>query len=107
MKNLNRQTFIRELARRTGFTVKDTREFFNAFCELVEDAIDDEVELDLRGLFHLSYNEMRARNGFDAFRNVPKKFGATTMIVINPSRNLKEILRDKRKLKERGEDPIQ
>ncbi len=66
IENIDRDTFISEVALEGGFTIQDTRLFLEAFERVFVKAILNKAPLSIRGLGHLTFSEIPARRGFNA-----------------------------------------
>ena len=58
---MNRDDFVRILAKKTNFTIQDTRLLLNAIQEIFEDAIISQTPINIRGIGSLSFTKMKER----------------------------------------------
>lgn len=97
--------FIREIARRANFTIKDTRTFYYTMLDIITDCVATETPLDLRGWGHLEYVKVKPRRGSRMKDVIARKNGEdvaitkvdypeATKINFRLSRNVRDILRN-------------
>ena len=60
---MDKEELIREMSHRTGFAMKDCREIFDVFLEILKDLIKNRTELAIRGFGKLSYYKVAAHKG--------------------------------------------
>jgi len=60
---MNKDELIAELARRCGYTIKDTELFFNTLIAIFRDAIRNRVKIAVRGFGQLNYVAIAAHQG--------------------------------------------
>ena len=82
---------IREIAARASFTQGDVREMFNAFEEIVQEAVADHEEFLIGGLFKIYCHKIEPHTGFDLATQKEKHRDTTYRLTIKPSTTLKKI----------------
>ena len=104
---LDTPSFTRELAERAGFSISDTKIFMDNFQGLLADSIEQGVDLDLRGLFHLYISDIKGFDGVNAHASklagetIRESFPPSRKAVIKLATNMTDLLRaeDKKKIK--------
>lgn len=104
---LDTPAFIRELADRAGFSIADTKVFMDNFTGLIADSIEQGIDIDLRGLFHLYIQNIKSFTGINAYltrqtgEKVVETFPKSKRVIIKLSTNMTDLLRDpdKKKIK--------
>jgi hypothetical protein len=115
IENIDRDTFISEVAIEGGFTIQDTKLFLEALERVFVKAIVNKAPLNIRGLGHLTFSRIEPRRGFNARRyrlalkenpNVDKElfyedYPAVIRINFRLAANLRDLLRPdgKKKIK--------
>jgi nucleoid DNA-binding protein len=96
----NKKWFIREVAHRAGFTIKDTQEMWNACEEVLKELIKNREELMLDGLFKLWIQTIPPHLGAPKGRKPGKDkyekemLGEAYKIHFTTSRNLLDLLKN-------------
>ena len=93
MKEMNKEEFIREVAKRSHFTIGDIRDIWAVIEEIFADAVRERIVLSLRGFGKLYYTKIRSRKGHDAKRNKPTEFPETEKINFKVSERLRNLLK--------------
>ena len=65
-EDLDRNTFVKEIAVETGFTIADSHLFLDGLQRVFVKAILAGVPLSIRGLGHLTFSTVAPRRGFNA-----------------------------------------
>ena len=92
MKEMNKEEFIRELAKRSQFTLGDIRDIWKCIEEIFAEAIRERIILNIRGFGKLYFTKIKKRKGHNAVKNEPKNFPETEQINFKISRGFKEFL---------------
>ena len=72
--SIGKKQFIRELAFRANFTIKDTQDIWDKVEEIFREAIESKTELKIKGFGNLYYVESAERAGVDPKTLEPKVF---------------------------------
>ena len=102
---LDTPAFIRELAERGGFSIADTKVFMDAFQDLIADCIEQNVDINLRGLFQLYIQKIKPFTGVNAHASklageiVHEDFPESKRVIIKLAMNMRDILREPSKKK--------
>ena len=105
---LDTDQFLRELSSRAKFTLNDTKIFMAEFKAMLEDCIEQNIDVDLRGLMHLYIQTLPEREGVNAReskiqgKTVRQTFPPSKRVVIKLAKNMTDILRspEKRKIQD-------
>jgi nucleoid DNA-binding protein len=81
MPIINRDAFIRRLAKRAGFTISDTSDFVNAVIDEFQEAVIRGETLKITGLGKLSTTQIEEHDGYDAVNN--KRIKVPSSIRVN------------------------
>lgn len=96
--NINEFTkddFIREIAKRTGYTIGSMREVWGTIEEIFKDLIYYEKELLIPGLFKLSVTTISEHKGHNAVKDEPMIVRKSKRIVFKASPTLKKLFKDR------------
>ncbi len=74
--------FIREFAKRTNFTLEDTRYILDVIIGIFEDAMRERLEIKISGFLHLTHSLIKPRMGN---RPIKGKVGHTEKIELKES----------------------
>ena len=85
---------IKEIAARASFTQGDVRAMFNAFEEIVQEAVADHEEFLIGGLFKIYCHKIEPHTGFDLATQKEKFRDTTYRLTIKPSTTLKKIAKN-------------
>ena len=96
MESIDKVRLIKKLSDKTGYTIKDTRHFLNAFISIFAECILEEIPIDVRGFLHLYYQVLPARTGFVPVTGKPGEghtanFPETTRVIVRLARNLRQL----------------
>lgn len=94
--NIDKDYFIRLLAERANFTLKDTRILLDALIEIFHDAILEGIPIDIRGFGHLMFIDTPSHKGFDAVRREPIDLPASRRIKFRLADNLRELVKNEK-----------
>jgi nucleoid DNA-binding protein len=91
---------IREIANRASFTQGDVRAMFDAFEEIIQEAVSEREEFLIGGLFKVYCHKIEEHKAFDLATQKEKYRGITYRLTIKPSTTLKKILKNSYKSSE-------
>lgn len=88
-----------EIARRLNFAKKDVKEIMDEFKLLVEECICNGVDVDIKGLIHISIKEMNYKKapGIVKYHGATKFKNVTRRIVYQVPKNFREIIKKNNK----------
>lgn len=91
---MNKDAFLREWARKSGLTLKDAREIFRIFIEMLGELIENREELHLQGFGHMVYNthKMSAYHNVVTGEMVKPENEEIEFVRFYLSRNLKDLM---------------
>ena len=95
MKTTNNKFWlIREIARKTNFTIGDIEIVLSAFEDTIYDIIQNKEDFLYNNLFKITVKETPEHNGWNAVRNEPMIIPLSYRIKFKASRNLLNLVRD-------------
>jgi nucleoid DNA-binding protein len=94
MEMKGKKGFLDELSDRSGFTKKDTREFYNAFESIVVDLVLSQQNFHLQGLFSIHFSDLPPRRGYNAVEGHFQEYDGCKRIIISPAKKLKLALKE-------------
>jgi nucleoid DNA-binding protein len=92
-KKLNKPEFLHLLARRAGFTYGDTKIFFQAFEDLLTEAIETKTEINIHALFDIYYTTVSARTMKNPKTSEPVDLPETIRVECRLGKPLRAILK--------------
>ena len=93
---MTKERFVRELSILSGFTISDTRIFFEAFCELLSRCIEDRVPFVIKGFASLKFKKIKKRMGYHGVTKEMIELPETTRAILSISSSLKELVGENR-----------
>lgn len=90
----NRYWLIREIARKTHFTISDIEIVMDAFQDTIYDIIQNKQDFLYNNLFKITVKETPEHNGWNAVTNEPLRVPLSYRIKFKASRNLLNLVRD-------------
>jgi nucleoid DNA-binding protein len=105
---LDKYDFIRLVANKADYKIKDTEVFFDAFLEALKDCVSNEVEANIFGFGRLYYIHLPERKGFKPISGKPgegenKIYPPVTKVIFRLTKPLRDLIRIK-SIKEREEE---
>ena len=86
MKIMNKEGFIREVAKRAHFTIGDVRIILKTMIEVFEDVMLSGAILNIGSWFRAYPTIVKAYKGWDGFRKKEIDVPESTKIIIKPKR---------------------
>ena len=112
-ETLDKISFIRKIANKSGYTMKDTKVFLDSFIEVIEECVADETEVNIFGFGKLSYVHLPQRKGFKPISGKPgegeqKVYPPAVKIVFKLSKTLRVIAKKEitNRVIKTGLDPV-
>lgn len=87
---MNKNEFIREIAGKTGNTIKDTEAFYDAFVSTVEGAMKKKEEIRLVGFGTFVVRKRAAKNGVNPSTGKSIKIPAATVPALRFGKSFKD-----------------
>ena len=87
---MNKNEFIREIAGKTGHTIKDTEAFYAAFVATVEGAMKKKQEIRLVGFGTFAVRKRAAKKGVNPATGKAIKIPAATVPALRFGKSFKE-----------------
>jgi len=92
---MDKDELIRELSNRTGYTLQDTRNFFEALVNIFSESIEQKQEIDVRGFGHLRIKKVAG--GLHRFSKAkePRLYPDSIRVFFSLSKNLRALVKNK------------
>jgi DNA-binding protein HU-beta len=90
---MDKDELIREISDRTGYTLQDTRNFFEALVNIFSESIEQKQEIDVRGFGHLRIKKVAG--GLHRFSKTKeaKMYPASMRVFFSLSKNLRALVK--------------
>ena len=91
--HISKMQFIREIAKRSNFTIADVKIIWQVICDIFHEAIEAELEIDIHGFGHLYTRKIKERTTKHPRTLKQIHYGESTRVLFRMSRNFKDIVR--------------
>jgi len=90
---MDKDELIRELSNRTGYTLQDTRNFFDTLVGVFSESIEQKQEIDVRGFGHLRIKKVAG--GLHRFSKTKeaKMYPDSIRVFFSLSKNLRALVK--------------
>ncbi len=90
---MDKDELIRELSNRTGYTLQDTRNFFDGLVDIFSESIEQRQEIDVRGFGHLRIKKVAG--GLHRFSKTKdaKMYPDSMRVFFSLSKNLRALVK--------------
>lgn len=92
-EKLYREWFIREVAEKAHFAIKDVRDLYKAMVEVIYDVVENQDELVLEGLCKFYVKPVKGKRFFDISKQKMAMGSDSFRVGITPSKSLLNLLR--------------
>lgn len=92
---INKQQFVREVARRAGFTIGDVKIILETMIDVFEETMLNGQTLNIGGWFRAYPTTIKAYKGWDGYRQKPIDVPESTRVIIKPKKRFWEMMNPK------------
>lgn len=97
---------IRAISSKTGFSMKDTRDFLNAFVDVVRERIIKNEPFLIKGLFKMYITSVKSHSGWNIREKRVVRYPESYRIVFKASRELLDLIDQKKQTEFYKDDDV-